>query len=79
MLLAPRAPWLMSGAGARRRIVRRNDVAAAVEDLRKIGELGGDARDRRTVADLLPPEVGRVFPVGRLDSQQFAKTFLRDL
>lgn len=32
-----------------------------------LGDLGGDAGDRATVADLLPPELGRLFPVGRLD------------
>ena len=26
-----------------------------------------DEKDRRTVADLLPPELGRLYPVGRLD------------
>ncbi len=32
-----------------------------------LSDIGGDARGRSTVADLLPPGVGRVFPVGRLD------------
>ncbi len=36
-----------------------------------LSDFGGDARDRRTVLDLLPREMrleaGRVFPVGRLD------------
>ena len=32
-----------------------------------LSDIGGDSRGRKTVADLLPPGVGRVFPVGRLD------------
>jgi 23S rRNA pseudouridine2605 synthase len=32
-----------------------------------LSDIGGDARDRATVEKLLPPGVGRVFPVGRLD------------
>jgi 23S rRNA pseudouridine2605 synthase len=32
-----------------------------------LSDIGGDARDRSTVEDLLPPDAGRVFPVGRLD------------
>ena len=31
------------------------------------GEQSGDAAERQTVADLLPPEMRRLFPVGRLD------------
>ncbi len=32
-----------------------------------IGDVGGDTDGRQTVADLLPPEMRRLFPVGRLD------------
>lgn len=32
-----------------------------------LSDVGGDTRGRETVADLLPDEMGRVFPVGRLD------------
>lgn len=32
-----------------------------------LGDLGGDTGERQTVADLLPPEMRRLFPVGRLD------------
>jgi 23S rRNA pseudouridine2605 synthase len=32
-----------------------------------LSDIGGDARGRGTVADLLPAEIRRVFPVGRLD------------
>lgn len=32
-----------------------------------LSDIGGDSRGRKTVAQLLPPGVGRVFPVGRLD------------
>jgi 23S rRNA pseudouridine2605 synthase len=32
-----------------------------------ISDIGGDARGRRNVADLLPAEMRRLFPVGRLD------------
>lgn len=31
------------------------------------GEQSGGAAERQTVADLLPPEMRRLFPVGRLD------------
>lgn len=34
-----------------------------------LSDFGGDARDRRTVLELLPKDIGRVFPVGRLDQQ----------
>lgn len=32
-----------------------------------LGDVGGDTEGRQTVADLLPPEMRRLFPVGRLD------------
>jgi 23S rRNA pseudouridine2605 synthase len=32
-----------------------------------ISDVGGDMRGRQSVADLLPPEMRRLFPVGRLD------------
>jgi 23S rRNA pseudouridine2605 synthase len=32
-----------------------------------LSDIGGDTQGRSTVADLLPPDIGRVFPVGRLD------------
>lgn len=32
-----------------------------------ISDIGGDTRGRQSVADLLPPEMRRLFPVGRLD------------
>jgi 23S rRNA pseudouridine2605 synthase len=32
-----------------------------------ISDIGGDMRGRQSVADLLPPEMRRLFPVGRLD------------
>jgi 23S rRNA pseudouridine2605 synthase len=43
-----------------------------------ISDIGGDARDRRSVADLLPPDVGRVFPVGRLDLNSEGLMLLTD-
>jgi 23S rRNA pseudouridine2605 synthase len=32
-----------------------------------LSDIGGDTRGRQNVADLLPPEMRRLFPVGRLD------------
>lgn len=32
-----------------------------------LSDVGGDTRGRQSVADLLPPEMRRLFPVGRLD------------
>jgi 23S rRNA pseudouridine2605 synthase len=43
-----------------------------------ISDIGGDARDRRSVADLLPPDMGRVFPVGRLDLNSEGLMLLTD-
>lgn len=43
-----------------------------------LSDIGGDSRDRPTVADLLPPGVGRVFPVGRLDLNSEGLMLLTD-
>lgn len=43
-----------------------------------LSDIGGDARGRRTVAELLPPDVGRVFPVGRLDLNSEGLVLLTD-
>jgi len=43
-----------------------------------LSDIGGDSRDRPTVADLLPAGVGRVFPVGRLDLNSEGLMLLTD-
>lgn len=43
-----------------------------------ISDMGGDAVGRRNVADLLPDNVGRVFPVGRLDLNSEGLMLLTD-
>jgi len=43
-----------------------------------LSDIGGDASGRSTVADLLPPGVGRVFPVGRLDLKSEGLVLLTD-
>ena len=43
-----------------------------------LSDIGGDSRGRRTVANLLPPGVGRVFPVGRLDLNSEGLVLLTD-
>ncbi len=43
-----------------------------------LSDIGGDARGRPTVADLLPPGVQRVFPVGRLDLNSEGLVLLTD-
>ena len=43
-----------------------------------LSDIGGDSRGRRTVAELLPPGVGRVFPVGRLDLDSEGLVLLTD-
>ena len=43
-----------------------------------LSDIGGDARGRETVAGLLPPGVGRVFPVGRLDLNSEGLVLLTD-
>ena len=43
-----------------------------------LSDIGGDSRGRRTVAQLLPPEVGRVYPVGRLDLNSEGLILLTD-
>ena len=43
-----------------------------------LSDIGGDSRGRKTVADLLPPGVGRVFPVGRLDLNSEGLVLLTD-
>ncbi len=43
-----------------------------------LSDFGGDSRGRRTVAELLPPGVGRVFPVGRLDLNSEGLVLLTD-
>ncbi len=43
-----------------------------------LSDIGGDSRGRRTVAELLPPGVGRVFPVGRLDLNSEGLVLLTD-
>ena len=43
-----------------------------------LSDIGGDSRGRETVAQLLPPGVGRVFPVGRLDLNSEGLVLLTD-
>lgn len=43
-----------------------------------LSDIGGDAGDRKTVADLLPAEHNRVFPVGRLDLHSEGLVLLTD-
>ena len=43
-----------------------------------LSDIGGDSRGRQTVAQLLPPGVGRVFPVGRLDLNSEGLVLLTD-
>lgn len=52
----------------RRKDLRQQEVYYKVYKPKGIlSDIGGDSRGRRTVAQLLPRGVGRVFPVGRLD------------
>ena len=53
-------------------ILKRNSIYIKLHKPRGVlgdlgGEQSGDAAERQTVADLLPPEMRRLFPVGRLD------------
>jgi 23S rRNA pseudouridine2605 synthase len=43
-----------------------------------LSDIGGDARGRRTVADLVPADLPRVFPVGRLDLNSEGLILLTD-
>ena len=43
-----------------------------------LSDIGGDTRGRQSVADLLPPELSRVFPVGRLDLNSEGLILLTD-
>ncbi len=43
-----------------------------------ISDLGGDAEGRQNVGDLLPPSIGRVYPVGRLDLNSEGLVLLTD-
>ena len=43
-----------------------------------LSDIGGDTRGRESVADLLPPELSRVFPVGRLDLNSEGLILLTD-
>ncbi|NJN84658.1 MAG: rRNA pseudouridine synthase [Caldilineaceae bacterium] len=43
-----------------------------------LSDIGGDARGRPTVADLLPDDARRVFPVGRLDLNSEGLVLLTD-
>ena len=43
-----------------------------------LSDMGGDTRGRETVEDLLPKEMGRVFPVGRLDLNSEGLILLTD-
>lgn len=43
-----------------------------------LSDIGGDQGERDSVADLLPPEVGRLFPVGRLDVHSEGLILLTD-
>lgn len=43
-----------------------------------LSDIGGDPGDRQTVADLLPAELRRVFPVGRLDVHSEGLVLLTD-
>lgn len=43
-----------------------------------LSDMGGDSRGRETIAKLLPPGVGRVFPVGRLDLNSEGLILLTD-
>lgn len=43
-----------------------------------ISDIGGDMRGRQSVADLLPPDMRRLFPVGRLDLNSEGLILLTD-
>lgn len=43
-----------------------------------LSDIGGEQGDRQTVADLLPPDLRRVFPVGRLDVHSEGLVLLTD-
>jgi 23S rRNA pseudouridine2605 synthase len=43
-----------------------------------LSDIGGDTRGRATVAELLPPDTPRVFPVGRLDLNSEGLVLLTD-
>lgn len=43
-----------------------------------ISDIGGDTYGRQSVADLLPPDMGRLFPVGRLDLNSEGLILLTD-
>jgi len=43
-----------------------------------ISDIGGDTRGRQSVADLLPPDMRRLFPVGRLDLNSEGLILLTD-
>lgn len=43
-----------------------------------LSDIGGDTRGRRSVADLLEPDMRRVFPVGRLDLNSEGLVLLTD-
>ncbi len=60
------------------RAPRRHVYVKVYKPKGMLSDIGGDARERPTVADLLPPDVGRVFPVGRLDLKSEGLVLLTD-
>ena len=60
------------------RLPQRNVYYKVYKPRGILSDIGGDSRGRKTVASLLPPGVGRVFPVGRLDLNSEGLVLLTD-
>lgn len=60
------------------RTSQRNVYIKVYKPKGMLSDIGGQTDGRPTVADLLPPGVGRVFPVGRLDLNSEGLVLLTD-
>lgn len=60
------------------RTSKRNVYIKVYKPKGMLSDIGGQTDGRPTVADLLPPGVGRVFPVGRLDLNSEGLVLLTD-